>query len=100
MIKVSSTNFEQVIKENEVVVMDFGAEWCGACNALLPILKNVEKNYPSVCFASVDVDEEEELATLFKIRSIPFVAIFKNGNIIETFLGVHDEDYISRILEK
>ena len=58
MIKITKENFEQIIKDNKKVIIDFWADWCNPCVALGPILENVSKNYPDVVFGKVNVDEE------------------------------------------
>ncbi|MGL4946033.1 MAG: thioredoxin, partial [Fusobacteriaceae bacterium] len=75
-------NFEaEVIKSQELVVVDFWAEWCGPCKMLGPILEEIvsETEY-KIC--KVDVDRNSELSSQYKIRSIPTILIFKNGEKI------------------
>ncbi len=94
MLKITSENFDQVVKENEIVVIDFYADWCGPCRALGPIVEKVSNDYKNVAFAKVNVDDEPELAAKFGISSIPFVAKIQNGKVVNSFLGLHDEDFV------
>ena len=94
MLKITSENFDQVVKENEIIVIDFYADWCGPCRALGPIVEKVSNDYKNVAFAKVNVDDEPELAAKFGISSIPFVAKIQNGKVVNSFLGLHDEDFV------
>ena len=69
--KINSSEFEQV-KNNKAIIVDFSAEWCGPCKMLAPILDEIAEEYAGrVDVYKVNVDEEEELAALFRIRSVP-----------------------------
>ena len=79
--------FEKLIKENDNVVIDFFATWCGPCKMLSPILEEVAQEVTDVVFVKVDVDEAEELASLFGIQSIPTVAYIKERKLLLRELG-------------
>jgi len=79
--------FDTIIKENEVVLVDFWAPWCGPCRMLTPIIKKLTGIYPNN-IVKVNVDLQKELASRYGIRGIPSVKIFKNGEIQETLQGV------------
>lgn len=100
MIKITKENFEQIIKDNKKVIIDFWADWCNPCIALGPILENVSKNYPDIVFGKVNVDEESELATAFDITSIPYVVKIIDGKYSDSFLGLHNEEFVERFFEK
>ncbi len=100
MIKITKENFEQIIKDNKKVIIDFWADWCNPCVALGPILENVSKNYPDIVFGKVNVDEESELATAFDITSIPYVVKIIDGKYSDSFLGLHNEEFVERFFEK
>lgn len=100
MIKITKENFEQIIKDNKKVIIDFWADWCNPCVALGPILENVSKNYPDVVFGKVNVDEESELATAFDITSIPYVVKIIDGKYSDSFLGLHNEEFVEKFFDK
>ncbi len=100
MIKITKENFEQIIKDNKKVIIDFWADWCNPCVALGPILENVSKNYPDIVFGKVNVDEESELATAFDITSIPYVVKIIDGKYSDSFLGLHNEEFVEKFFEK
>lgn len=78
MIALTGQNFNQVIENNEIVVVDFWAEWCGPCRAFKPIFAEVAARHADVTFATCDTEAEVELAAAFQIRSIPTVAVFRD----------------------
>jgi thioredoxin 1 len=83
----SKAEFEQLINENNNVVIDFYATWCGPCKMLAPIFEQVANEKPEVTFVKVDVDEAGELAGLFGITSIPTVVYIKNEKLALRELG-------------
>ena len=89
IVKGTKENFEaEVLKANGVVVVDFGANWCGSCKSLVPILDEVVEEDPNKKIVKVDIDEQEELAAQYKIMSVPTLLIFRNGEIIDKSIGL------------
>ncbi|WP_020394234.1 thioredoxin [Thiolinea disciformis] len=74
---ITAADFDQVISTNDIVILDFWAEWCGPCKAFAPIFHDVSEKHPDIVFAKVDTDAEQELAGHFQIRSIPTLMIFR-----------------------
>lgn len=74
---ITAAEFDNVISTNDIVILDFWADWCGPCKAFAPIFKQVSENHPDIVFAKVDTDAEQELAGHFQIRSIPTLMIFR-----------------------
>lgn len=88
VIHLDETNFDaEVLNYNGVVLVDFWAAWCGPCKMLGPILDDLSEEIPQKV-AKVNVDEVEALAQKYKIRSIPTMIVFKDGEIIETLVGL------------
>lgn len=89
IIKGTKDNFEaEVLKAEGIVVVDFGANWCGPCKSLVPILDEVVEEDPNKKIVKVDIDEEEELAAQYKIMSVPTLLVFRNGEIIDKSVGL------------
>ena len=92
---VNEEEFNEVLKENKVVLVDFFATWCGPCRMLSPILEEIkEENDGKFEIVKVDVDESEKLARKFGILSIPTMIIFQDGSEAEKIIGLRDKDSI------
>lgn len=100
MAKITKDNFEQFLKDNNVVVIDFWADWCNPCLALGPILEKVAAKHPNIAFGKVNVDEEPGLATMFEVSSIPYVVKFVDGKIVDEFVGLRPESFVEEFYGK
>lgn len=90
VIKTDEANFEKLINNTDkAVLVDFYADWCGPCKTLGPILDQLSKDYKAAMIVKVNVDDNQNLAAKYGIRSIPTMIIFKNGKQVETLNGVH-----------
>lgn len=99
----TKAEFEKLINDNNNVVIDFYATWCGPCKLLAPIFEDVANEKNNVSFVKVDVDEAHELAELFGISSIPTVVYIKNQKMVLRELGFKPKntilDNINKIYE-
>jgi len=88
-----------VNQKDKVVVVDFYANWCGPCRRLAPILEKVVGEYGSqVALGKVNVDANRDLASKWKISSIPDVRIFRNGRQVDAFMGLMPEDKVRQFI--
>ncbi|MCX8153198.1 MAG: thioredoxin [Candidatus Bathyarchaeota archaeon] len=86
---LTDTNFEEAIKSNTLVLVDFWAPWCGPCRALAPTIEELAKEYSGkALIAKLNVDENPETAEKFQIFSIPTVVIIKNCCEVERIVGL------------
>lgn len=92
--------YDEILKDNETVFVDFYADWCGPCKMLGPVMETVAEDYPEVTFVKVNVDEEPELAESYGIMSIPSVFFLKDGEIVKQFLGLQQERNIREMLDE
>ena len=91
-------NFEsEVLNEKGFVIVDFFATWCGPCKIMSGIIDEIAEEL-DVKVGKVDVDESSKIAGKYEIMSIPTIIIFKNGEIVKTFVGVTDKEEIKEAL--
>lgn len=84
----SSSNFQELLSQNELVLVDFFATWCNPCKMLSPIIEKLSEKYSdSVKIVKIDIDEHSDLAQQYGVQSVPTVMLFKNGNIISKEIG-------------
>jgi thioredoxin 1 len=86
---------------NNVVLMDFMAEWCGPCKIQDPILEDLKKKFEGrVDFKKIDVDKDGEIANKYGIRAVPTLVIEKNGSVLKKYVGVTSKSILEKDLEK
>ena len=84
----TNTNFEELLQDSKLVVVDFWATWCGPCRMLSPILDEVEAEMPNdITVVKVNVDDADEIAAQYRIMSIPTLLFFKNGKVVDKTVG-------------
>ena len=100
VMEVTSQNFNQEIINNNLVLVDFWAEWCGPCKSMHPIFTRMAKKYKQVRFARVNVDDAQDIAMKYGVQSIPTFIMFKNGEIVDRMVGAVGEPGIHMICKK
>ena len=100
VMELTSQNFNQEIINNDLLLVDFWAEWCGPCKSMHPIFTRMAKKYKSVRFARVNVDNAQDIATKYGVQSIPTFIMFKKGEIVNTMIGAVGEPGIHMICKK
>ena len=97
---ITENEFEDTINENKLVLIDFYAQWCPPCKMLAPILEEVQKAMQDVLIVKIDVDQNEAISRKFKIMSIPNMILFKDGEMVESVVGLKDQTYIMEMIRK
>ena len=83
VIDITGATFDETLTNNELVLIDFWAEWCGPCKSFAPTYEKVSEEFPDVVFAKVDTEAEQELAAHFQIRSIPTIMVVRQQVIFD-----------------
>ena len=105
-IEITAKNFEETIEKNDIVVVDFWAEWCGPCKSFSPIYEDISERHKEdndIVFGKIDTEAEQELGAHFQIRSIPTLMIFREQVVLFSQPGMLNaeqlEDVISKVKE-
>lgn len=98
--KISQEEFEQV-KNDNIAVIDFSAEWCGPCKMLAPVMEEVSEELgDSVSFYNIDVDQNMDIAQQYRIVSIPALLVLKKGEKVDMQIGFQPKDGVVEFIKK
>lgn len=87
-IELSEESLEKTVMDNDIVIIDFWAPWCGPCKSFGPIYEEVSEKYPDIVFAKVNTEVEQGIAAHFQIRSIPTLMIFREQIVLFSEAGM------------
>lgn len=102
MIELSEQNFEQqVVSSDRPVLVDFWAEWCGPCHAIVPALEEVAVEYEDkVVVGRINVDDYPAIASRYGVRSLPSILLFRNGEVNNQIVGAVPKSRITNLLDQ
>ena len=100
-IELYKETFEQEVLQSDIpVLVDFWATWCGPCNMIAPIVKEIADEYDGkILVGKVNVDEEPDLTMRYNVSSIPTLMVFKNGQLVNKAVGYREKDEILKMLK-
>jgi len=99
-VELTKKNFEKVITESPMVIVDFWAPWCGPCQGFAPIYEKAAETHQDVVFAKVNTDAEQELAGAFNIRSIPTLMVFREKVVLFQEAGALPASALEQVISQ
>ena len=100
VLDLNSSNFNDALLKNKLLLVDFWAEWCGPCKSMHPIFSRMAKKYHHVRFARLNVDDSQDIAAKFNVQSIPTFIMFNDGKVAQQMVGAVGEPGIHMICKK
>ena len=100
VLELTSATFDHEVSKNDLLLVDFWAEWCGPCKSMHPVFTRMAKKYKQIRFARINVDNSQDIALRYSVQSIPAFIMFRNGEIVNRMVGAVGEPGIHMICKK
>lgn len=98
LIHITADNFNKAVGENKILLLDFYADWCGPCQMIAPVLKEIADENPDITVGKINVDEQTLLAQKFGVESIPMLAVIKNKQLTNQAVGYRGKEDILKLI--
>jgi thioredoxin len=99
-LELTQQNFNATIENNEIVLIDFWASWCGPCQMFAPIFEQAAEQHPDILFAKIDTESEQQLAAMFNIRSIPTLVALREQIVVFSQAGALPGSALDTVIER
>ncbi len=100
VVEATRENIEALVEDNDIVIFDFWAPWCGPCRTFAPIFEAASEKFPDIIFSKVNTEQEREIAAHFSIRSIPTIMVFREAMLVFAQPGSIPENAIGELIDK
>ena len=100
-LKITDDNFDNTLKANSLLVVDFWAPWCGPCRMVGPLIEQLAVEYVGkVAFGKMNVDENQKVPSNFGVMSIPTIVVFHHGRAVERVVGAYPKNHIEATFKR
>ncbi|PHR54230.1 MAG: thioredoxin [Arcobacter sp.] len=98
-LDLTTKNFNETLDNNEIVIIDFWAQWCGPCKIFSPIFEKVAENNSDITFAKIDIDDQSVIAKHYGVLSVPTTLIIRDGIIVRNKEGMLPEETLNELIK-
>jgi thioredoxin 1 len=99
-VELNKGNFEEIVTQNKMVIIDFWASWCGPCRSFAPVFEAASEQHQDIVFGKVNADDEQELAAAFSIRSIPYVMLLREKVVLFAQAGALPAEGLESVIRQ
>lgn len=98
-VEITTDNFDEVVKDNDLVLLDFWASWCGPCQWFAPVFEEASDAHPDLTFGKVNTEVEREISAAFNVMSIPTLAVLRDNIVVFSQPGALPAEALEQVIE-